>query len=335
MRLLVLGGTAWLGRTVAADATGRGHKVTCLARGDSGKVVPGVEFLRADRDRVDAYDRVIAERWDAVIDVARQPGHVRRAVTGLEPVAERCLFVSSGSVYASQRELDQDESAPLLAPLESDVLDSMELYGEAKVACENAVIAGFGPDRCLVARVGLIGGPGDSSGRSGYWPWRFSTPSSLAGAVLTPDAPDLPTAMIDVRDLAVWLVSCAEAGRTGVFNVAANQMPLPEHLAVAQMLSGHCGQLLAAPDGWLAEHGVQEWSGPRSLPLWLHDRDWYGMNARDTTRARTAGLRSRPLEETLIDMRAWERSRPQPGPHGAGLTDQEERDLIDALRADQ
>lgn len=333
MRLLVLGGTAWLGRTIAADAAGRGHAITCLARGGSGEVPDGVRFVRADRDRADAYDGVTDQGWDAVIDVARQPGHVRRAVAALEPVADRCLFVSSSSVYASQREPDQDESAQVLPALESDVMDSMEDYGPAKVACEQAVTAGFGSERSLIARAGLIGGPGDSSGRSGYWPWRFARPSNPAGAVLVPDAPQLPTAVLDVRDLAAWLVDCAEAGTAGLVNAGANRMPLAAHLAVARAVAGHTGHLVSASADWLHQQGVQNWFGPMSLPLWLDDADWQGMNARDTGRAVAAGLVARRLEQTLADTLEWELSRPDPGPHGAGLTDEQERGFLQALGA--
>ncbi|HET9731186.1 MAG TPA: NAD-dependent epimerase/dehydratase family protein [Acidimicrobiales bacterium] len=328
MRFLVLGGTAWLGRTVAAEASGRGHQVTCLARGDSGEVASGVRFVRADRARADAYDQVAGQQWDAVVDVARQPGHVRGAVGRLEPVAAHYLFVSSGNVYVSQREVNQDESAPLLEPLESDVMDTMEDYGAAKVACESSVRAGFGPERSLIARAGLIGGPGDPSGRTGYWPWRFACPSNPAGIVVVPDAPDVPTALVDVRDLAAWLVACAESAISGVFNAGANHMLLPDHLAVARAVAGHTGQILSVPPRWLTEHGVQCWSGPTSLPLWLDDPDWYGMNSRDTSGAHAAGLRPRPLHRTLADTLTWELERPHPGPHGAGLTDQEEQALL-------
>jgi len=331
MRLLVLGGTAWLGQEVAAAAFSRGHEVTCLARGNSGEVPAEVRLVRADRDRSDAYDAVTAERWDAVLDVSRQPGHVRRAVVAFASAAQRYLFVSSVSVYASQRELGQDEDASLLPPRESDVMESMEQYGQAKVACEQAVTGAFGVRRSLVARVGLIGGPGDWSGRSGYWPWRFARPSSHYGAVLVPDAPEVPAAVIDVRDLATWLVGCAEAGTVGVFNAGGTPLPLPNHLEQARAVAGHTGPLVSAPGDWLLQHGVQNWSGPTSLPLWLADPDRYGMNARNTTRARTAGLVTRPLEQTLTDTLAWELARPKPGPHGAGLTDEEERDLLDAL----
>jgi nucleoside-diphosphate-sugar epimerase len=331
VKLLVLGGTAWLGREVAAHAVANGHEVSCLARGSSNGAPRGARFIRADRDRINAYDAACAERWDAIIDVSRQPGHVRRAVVALEPVARRFVFVSSGSVYASQRELSQDENAPLLPPLESDVMDSMERYGEAKVACEQAVSDMFGSSRTLIARVGLIGGPGDWSGRSGYWPWRFARTSNPQTAVLVPDAPDVPTALIDVRDLASWLISCSTADISGVFNVGGSPLPLSEHLAEAQAVAGHTGPLVHAPGDWLVDQGVQNWSGPKSLPLWLDDPDWYGMNARDMTSARSAGLVTRSLRKTLADTLAWELAQPNPGPHGAGLTDEEERQLLHSL----
>jgi 2'-hydroxyisoflavone reductase len=205
------------------------------------------------------------------------------------------------------------------------------VYGEAKVACENAVTVGFGPERSLLARAGLIGGPGDSSGRTGYWPWRLARPSNPDGIVVVPDAPDVPTALVDVRDLAAWLVRCAEPGIAGVFNASAHHMPLLDHLSIARSIAGHTGQLLSVPPGWLSEHGIQSWSGQASLPLWLDDPDWYGMNARDTSRAHAAGLLPRPLHQTLADTFAWELERPHPGPHGAGLTDQEELALIESI----
>jgi nucleoside-diphosphate-sugar epimerase len=333
VRLLVLGGTAWLGRAIAEDAAARGHEVTCLARGASGAVPPNVCFVPADRDGSHAYDDARQGQWDAVVDVARQPGQVRRAAGALEPVVGRYVFVSSANVYASQRELDQDESAALLPPLASDVMESPDRYGEAKVACEQAITDQFGPGRTLIARAGLIGGPGDPFGRSGYWPWRFARPSNRAGAILVPDALDVPTALIDVRDIAAWLVSSAENGTVGIFNVGANRLPLREHLAVARAVAGHTGPLVAVSAEWLADHGVRSWMGPASLPLWLDDPDWYGMNARNTDHAGTAGLRTRPLTHTLADTLTWELSRPTPGPHGAGLTDDEERRLLDAKAA--
>lgn len=329
MRLLVLGGTAWLGGTVAAEALGRGHEVVCLARGESGRVPDGARLVTADRDDPAALDEVVGERWDAVVDVARQPGHVRRAAAALAPVAARFLLVSTGNVYADQAKIGQDEDAPLLDPLESDSMASMEEYGPAKVACERAVLAAFG-ERALIARAGLIGGPGDGSGRSGYWPWRFAHPSGADRRVLVPDAPGQPIAVIDVRDLAAWLVDAAERGTAGVFDAVGPVTTLGEALEAARSAAGGASTAVPAEPRWLAEQGVEEWMGPRSLPLWLADPEWWGMNARTAARARAAGLRARPLAETFADVLAWEEQQPG-NPHGAGLTDDEERALLAAL----
>ena len=329
MKLLVLGGTAWVGHTVAATALAAGHHVTCLARGVD--VPDGTALVHADRDRDDALASIAAEHWDAVIDVARQPGHVRRAVRDLEPMVERYIFVSSGNAYASQEEIGQNEDALLLDPLDADAMASMEDYGAAKVACENAVLAGFGSSRTVIARAGLIGGPGDLSGRSGYWPWRFAHPSGEDGTVLVPDTPELPTAIIDVRDLAAWLVLLAEGGPVGTFNAMGMSVPFLKHIDAARAAAAHHGAIVRAPASWLADHGVGEWSGPRSMPLWLVDRSWYGMNARSNERALTAGLELRPLSDTLAAALDWEIARADAGPHGAGLTDNDERELLAAL----
>lgn len=329
MKLLVLGGTAWLGGTVAAEAAARGADVVCLARGTSGSVPGGARLVVADRDDPAALDAIRHEHWDAVVDVARQPVLVRNAVAALEPVAERYVFVSTANVYADQRTLGQDEDSPLLAPLESDLMTSMEEYGPAKVACERAVLTGFGADRCLIARAGLIGGPGDRSGRTGYWPWRFAHPSNDEGRVLVPDALDRPTAVVDVRDLAAWLVDGAERGAAGVFDAVGPALPLGDALECASSVAGGGTTMVPAGDQWLADHGVEEWSGARSLPLWLRDPDWWGMNARTGVRARAAGLTNRPLADTFTDLLAWEEQRANP--HGAGLTDDEERALLVAL----
>ena len=178
MRLLVLGGTAWLGGYLTATALERGHHVTCLARGESGTVPEGAALIRADRDHPEAYDQVSQQDWDVVVDVSRQPGHVVRAVTALERRSESFVFVSSGNVYADHGTPGDDESAALLPALVGDVMESMETYGEAKVACERHVLAAFGTDRTLIARAGLIGGPGDIFDRTGYWPLRFVRPAA-------------------------------------------------------------------------------------------------------------------------------------------------------------
>ncbi len=332
MRLLVLGGTAWLGAQIARSALARGHQVTCLARGATATPPPGSEFVRADRDVPDAYDEVRTRDWDAMIDVTRQPGQARDAARALADRTAHAVLVSSGNVYADHRRPGQDESGPVLAPLAGDVMVDMATYGEAKVACEQHVRTTFGADRSLVVRVGLIGGPGDLFDRTGYWPARFAVPADAGGAVLVPDALDQPTQVIDVRDLADWLVTAAERRTSGVGNATGDTLTLADHLDLARAAAGHHGELVAVDPAWLLAHDVQAWMGPRSLPLWLDDPDWRGFNARDSSWARAAGLTVRPLLDTLTDTLAWERSRPGDRERRAGLTPADERALLAAWR---
>jgi 2'-hydroxyisoflavone reductase len=333
MRLLVLGGTAWLGRCIATTAFDRGHQVTALARGDSGDPPEGAEFVRADRDQPDAYDEVIRSEWDAVVDVSRQPGQVRGAVAALAGRAGRFVFISSTSAYAAHGTPGDDENAALLPPLDGDVMETMATYGEAKVACEQDVRAAFGPDRSLVIRVGLIGGPGDIFGRTGYWPLRFARPVADDGTVLVPDAPALPTQVIDVRDLAAWVVDAGAAGLSGTFNAVGETIPLPDHLALARSVASHSGPVVLVDQDWLLAHDVEPWMGERSLPLWLPLPDYAGFSARDGSAARAAGLVTRPLTDTLADTLAWELASGPDRPRRAGLTAEEERRLLAAARA--
>lgn len=166
-----------------------------MARGT--QVPAGTTLVRTDRDEDDALAPVAQTRWDAVVDVARHPGHVRRAVQDLEAHAEQYLFVSSCSTYASLAADGIDETAQLSEPLRSDVMESLTEYGEAKAACEEAVLAGFGAEHATIVRPGLIGGPGDPSGRTSYWPLRFARPSNQQGKILVPDAPGQSTSEFD------------------------------------------------------------------------------------------------------------------------------------------
>lgn len=328
----MLGGTAWLGGEIVREALRRGHEVTAFARGEAGDVPEGAAFVRGDRDEPGAYDPLATQDWDAVLDVARQPGHVRGALVALAERARHWVFVSTCSVYEPTPELGTDESAPLRRAYEADLITDPAQYGAAKVACEEAVRAAFGEERAFIARVSLIGGPGDWSQRSTYWPSRFAHPSNPEGRVLVPDAPEVLTQLTDVRDFAAFLVDAAERRYPGTANVTGETLTLAEHLAAAQRVAGWSGHLVAADEDWLAERGVAYWGGPRSLPLWLRCED-IALNAHDASRAERLGLRRRPLEETLRDAVAWEAARPQPAPRRAGLSDEDERELLAALDA--
>ena len=326
MQICVLGGTAFLGRRVAVTAFDRGHEVTCVARGTA-PAPDGVTFVRADRDDDEALAPLRDTAWDAVVEVSRQPGQVRRAVRDLR--TRHRVFVSTGNVYAAFDRPEQGEDSTLRAPLAGDVLEEAgapQDYGAAKVACEDLVRGGG--TSATIARSGLIGGDGDQTGRSGYWPWRFAHP--VGEQVVVPDDPDFPCALIDVRDLAGWLVDAAEQRLDGTFNVAGPTVPLTEVLAVAAAVTGSTARPLPVDPATLRGLGIGFWMGRASLPLWIDDPHWRYFATMDTTRARAAGLATRPLAETLHA--AWEFEERRGGPRGAGLTDDDERRVLDQVR---
>ena len=327
MDLLILGGTQWLGRTIAGEALARGHRVTCLARGEAGDVAAGAELVRADRSAPGAYEEVAGRRWDAVVDVTRQPGFARRAAAELGPSAAHWTFISSGNVYARHDEPGADETAELMPPLESDESDP-ETYGEAKSAIEQDYRQAVG-DRLLVIRPGLIVGPGDPSGRGGYWVARAARDD---GPMLVPDILDSPVQAIHLDDLVRFTLDAIERRLTGAFNAVGDRVSFEDWLDQSRSIAGHTGEVVAVSPEWLAEQGVAEWSGPESLPLWIIDPDWQAFLDRSNAAAKAAGLRLRPLEQLLVEILEWERSQGLDRERGAGLSAGRERELLAALR---
>jgi 2'-hydroxyisoflavone reductase len=324
MRILILGGTVFLGKHSVLAALERGHAVTILHRGDhpARDLPAGVREILGDRTGDLA--ALAGLSFDAVLDTSGYvPRLVRHAAETLAPRVGRYCFISTLSVYAERMGASIDETAPL-AVLEDPATEIVtnETYGPLKAACETVVRDVFA-DRALIIRPGLIVGPDDPSDRFTYWPHRVAQ----GGEVLAPDAPDHPTQFIEVRDLAAWTVHMLETDGAGIFN-ATGPAGVPDFgtlLTACQVASNSDARFTWVSEDFLAEQGVAPYT---EMPLWV-PRAMVAFSGVDCSRARAAGLTTRPLAETVAATLAWDAARP-PAPLHAGLTPEREGALLAA-----
>jgi len=318
MRILVLGGTQFLGRHTVDAALARGHDVTMFNRGQTRpELFPDVEKLRGDRDG--NLDTLRGRSFDAVVDTSGYvPRIVRETIDALGD-AGHYTFVSSISVYADAS-TPPTESSPV-AELTEPTEEWREAYGELKADCEDVVRERF--PGAFVPRPGLIVGPWDPTGRFTYWPQRFAD----GGRVLAPAPPDADAQVIDARDLAAWIVRAAERGLDGTYNAVDRAVPRTTLVETCRRVANVDSEVVWVDGAFLAEQGVGEWM---ELPLWLIDPAFAGMLSVDPSAALAAGLEPRPLEETVRDTLAWIATGDAPAETAAGLDRAKEQAVLDA-----
>ncbi len=322
MRILVLGGTKFLGRHVVDAALARGHDVTLFNRGQTRpELYPEVEKLRGDRDG--DLTALAGRAFDAVVDTSGYvPRIVERTLDALGDVGHY-TFVSSISAYGdlSKPPHEGDPVATLEEPTENA---QSEAYGALKALCEQSVLVRF--PGAFVPRPGLIVGPWDPTGRFTFWPARLDR----GGRVLVAGPPERHVQVIHARDLGDWIVHAAETGLAGIYNAVGPAATMDEVFEACRLAAGSDAEPVWVDAGFLAEQEVEEWM---ELPLWIADPDYAGMLDAPSDRAVAAGLRNRPLAETVADTLAWVRSGDAPADAPAGLDPAKEQRVLAAWDA--
>ena len=318
MKLLILGGTVFLGRHIVEAAVARAHEVTLFNRGQHNPdVFPSVEKLRGDRNG--DMSALQARHWDAAIDTSGYvPRAVRASVGALAHSVNHYTFISSISAYADFKTMGMNENSALATLEDKSVEDvNNETYGALKALCEEAAEATL-PGRVLIVRPGLIVGPDDPTDRFTYWPHRVSQ----GGEVLAPGRPDQQIQFIDVRDLAEWIVRMVEKNQTGVYNATG-----PDYLLTM-------GQFLEECKRATDSNARFTWVGDAFVPAddanfqpWAPD-EYIGISTVNCSKALTAGLTFRPLTDTLRDTLAWKVASPSRGELRSGLKPEQEKELL-------
>ncbi|MFO7633773.1 MAG: NAD-dependent epimerase/dehydratase family protein [Caldilinea sp.] len=328
MRLLIIGGTVFVGRHLAEQALQRGHTVTLFNRGQSNPdLFPEAEHLTGDRSG--DLSALAGRAWDAVIDTCGyHPRDVRHTMQTLKGRVGCYLFVSTLSVYADDAPAGVTEDSPV-AMLAGDVeaaVASSENYGPLKALCEQEILRAM-PDCALVIRPGLIVGPYDRSDRFTYWPVRIQD----GGEVLAPGDPDAPVQFIHAGDLAAWMLDCVEQGVGGVFNATGPDtvLTIGEVLDTCRLASLSNARPIWVDEDFLLAQEVVPYI---EMPLWVPSA-YVGFNRVDCSKAIAHGLRFRPLIDTISDTLDWHATRPADTTLRAGLSSDREAELLATWRS--
>lgn len=326
MKILVLGGTVFLGRGIVEAAVAQGHEVTLFNRGTNPQVFPQVEQLLGDRDgNLTALE---GRQWDVVIDTCGYvPRLVRYTAELLRDVVQQYIFISTVSVYADTGLIGLHEESELGRTLADPTSEKVtgESYGPLKVLCEELVTEIYGPGRSLILRPGLIVGPHDPTDRFTYWPYRLAHQSQT----LIPGRPERPIQFIDVRDIGDFTIHALTQKLSGVYNLVGPAAPLPmgELVAICQKSFDHPAEPIWMPEQFLLEQGVEPWS---QLPFWFpeDDPERRGLFQVSNAKAVAAGLTFRPVAQTVQDTLAWANTRSKEHVWRVGLTPEREKELI-------
>lgn len=330
MKILILGGTRFLGRALVEAALASGHDLTLFNRGLSNpSLYPQVHQIHGDRST--DLNLLNNGHWDAVIDTCGYiPRIVREAVVALQKNVGFYAFVSTISVYVSPLSPRIGEEAPLIRladPLTEELTG--ETYGGLKACSEEEVTRAF-PGNSLVIRPGLIVGPYDPTDRFTYWVNR----ASLGGEILCPGRPDRLVEWIDVRDLAVWMIRMVEQNQTGVYNATGPSTPMKHLIQAAVQVSKRSSTLTWIPDDFLLSQHVEPWT---DLPLWIPDDDPESTTICNTNcdRAIQKGLSFRSISQTVADTLMWLLQRPADQPWRAGISTERESVLLRQWKSHQ
>ena len=330
MKILIIGGTKFVGRHLVEAALAAGHEVTLFNRGQTNpSLFPDLETITGDREH--DLEKLSGREWEAVIDVAGYlPRIVGLSAEALKESVKRYVFISTISVFADNRTVGMDESYPV-GKLEDESVEEItgETYGPLKALCEKIVQDIYG-DRALIIRPGLVVGPFDPTDRFTYWPMRVQR----GGDVIAPDDPDTPVQIIDVRDLAEFTIRLIEKNASGVYTATGPDtvLTIGEMLNACRRVTGTTCNFHWASREFLEEHDVQPWS---DMPVWVPDtQEDAGFARVDVSKAIAAGLEFRPLVDTIRDTIAWAEMRPEDHQWRAGLDPRKEQELLAELKRD-